>query len=83
MKSIELSTASRPLSAYAEEFTNEAIVLTLNGKAIAIVTAIKDIDRASFSLSMNPEFLAIIQSAREEFKAGRKLSLEEMEREVL
>lgn len=83
MRSIELSTATRSLSAYAEEFANESIVLTLNGKAIAIVTAIKDIDRASFSLNLNPEFLAIIQNAREEFKAGKKLSLEEMRREVL
>lgn len=51
MKTIELSTASKPLSAYAEEFHNTTIVLTMNGKAMstmgyayAIVTAIKDID---------------------------------------
>lgn len=74
MKTIELSTASKPLSAYAEEFDDETVVLTLNGKAIAVVTAIKDIE---------PEFLAIIQNAREEFKAGKNLSLEEMKREIL
>ncbi|MCC5637965.1 hypothetical protein LC593_19415 [Nostoc sp. CHAB 5844] len=55
----------------------------MNGKAIAIVTAIKDIDLESLALSTNPEFLAIIQNAREEFKTGKKLSLEEMKREIL
>jgi hypothetical protein len=83
MKTIELSTASKPLSAYAEEFDDETVVLTMNGKAIAVVTAIKDIDPESLSLSTNPEFLAIMQNAREEFKAGKKLSLEEMKREIL
>lgn len=83
MKMIELSTASKPLSAYAEEFNDETVVLTMNGKAIAVVTAIKDIDPESLALSTNPEFSAIIQNAREEFKAGKKLSLEEMKREIL
>jgi hypothetical protein len=83
MKTIELSTASKPLSAYAEEFKDETIVLTINGKAIAVVTAIKDIDPESLALSTDPEFLAIIQNAREEFKAGKKLSLSEMKREIL
>lgn len=83
MKTIELSTASKSLSAYAEEFNDEMVILTFNGKAIAVVTAIKDIDPESLALSTNPEFLAIIQNARQEFKAGKKLSLEEMKREVL
>ncbi|MCL1465372.1 hypothetical protein [Argonema galeatum] len=83
MKTIEISTASQPLSAYAEEFSNEMIVLTLHGKAIAVVTSFKKADSESLSLSMNPEFLEIIQEAREEFKAGKKLSLEEMKRELL
>ncbi|MBD2093067.1 hypothetical protein H6F67_24780 [Microcoleus sp. FACHB-1515] len=83
MKSIELSTATKPLSAYAAEFANESIVLTMNGRAIAIVTAIKDIDRESSSLSMSSELLAINQNAREKFKAGKKMTLEEMRRKVL
>jgi hypothetical protein len=35
------------------------------------------------SLSTNPEFIAIIEAAREEFCSGKRLSLEEMKREVL
>ncbi|MBD2778781.1 hypothetical protein [Iningainema tapete] len=83
MKTIELSTASQSLSAYAQEFDDEMIVLTMHGKAIAAVVSLKELDPESLSLSMNPEFMAIIQKARQEFKAGKKLSLEEMKREVL
>jgi hypothetical protein len=32
---------------------------------------------------MNPEFIEIIGKARGEFRAGKKLSLEEMKQEVL
>ncbi|MCI0486121.1 MAG: hypothetical protein L0229_05925 [Blastocatellia bacterium] len=35
------------------------------------------------SLSANPEFMEIIDKAREEFKTGRKLTLEEMKQEFL
>jgi hypothetical protein len=35
------------------------------------------------SLSKNTRFLAIIEQAREEFKTGKTLSLEEMKRAVL
>lgn len=78
MKTIELSTASKPLSDYALYFNEDAVVLTLNGKAIAVVIALNEEDRESVALSMNPEFNEIIEKAREEFKQGKKLSLEEM-----
>ncbi|MGK7900335.1 MAG: hypothetical protein AB4352_02775 [Hormoscilla sp.] len=59
------------------------VVLTLHGKAIATGSSIKDIDLESLSLSTNPEFIAIIQKARDEFKAGKTISLSEMKRELL
>lgn len=34
-------------------------------------------------MSMNPQFMAIIKKAEEEFKASKVLTLEEMKREVL
>ncbi|MEM9542409.1 MAG: hypothetical protein AAGA60_23315 [Cyanobacteria bacterium P01_E01_bin.42] len=83
MKKIELSTASNPLSHYAEELGQETTILTLNGKAIAAVVSLENIDLEDFYLSTNPDFLEIIQNARNEFKQGKTLSLEEMKREVL
>jgi PHD/YefM family antitoxin component YafN of YafNO toxin-antitoxin module len=83
MKTIELSEASRPLSDYAEELDGEIIVLTSKKKPVAALVSLKDVDRESLALSTSPEFMAIIEAAREEFRSGKKLSLEEMKREVL
>lgn len=83
MKTIELSTASQPFSAYAAEFVDQEVILTLNGQVIAVAIALKDLDTESLSLSMNPAFITIIQQAREEFKRGKTVSLEDMKREML
>lgn len=83
MKTIEISTASKPLSDYVKELGDEIIVLTSNKKPIASIISLKNVDRESLSLSTNPEFMEIIEIAREEFRLGRKISLEEMKRDVL
>ncbi len=83
MITIEISTASRPLSAYADELGEETIVLTSNDEPIAAIVSLKNVDRESLALSLNPEFMAIIEQARAECRAGKTLSLEEMKRAVL
>ena len=62
---------------------NEIIVLTADDKPIAAIVSLKDVDRESLSLSTDPAFIEIIERARKEFKAGKKLSFEEIKREVL
>jgi hypothetical protein len=83
MKTIELSEASKPLSDYAEELGEEILVLTYKKKPIAALVSLKQVDQEALSLSTNPEFIAIIKAAREEFRSGKRLSLEEIKREVL
>lgn len=82
MKTVELSEASKPLSDYTKELGEEILVLTSNNKPIAALVSLKNVDRESLALSTDPEFMKIIEAAREEFKAGKKLSLEEMKREL-
>lgn len=83
MRTIEISTASRPLSAYADELDQDVIVLTSNDEPVAAIVSLKNVDRESLSLSFNPEFIAIIEQARAECRAGKTLSLEDMKRAVL
>ncbi len=83
MITTEISTASRPLSAYADELGKDVIVLTSNDEPIAAIVSLKNVDRESLALSLNPEFMAIIEQARAECRAGKTLSLEEMKRAVL
>ena len=83
MKTIEMSTASKPLSEYANELDEDVIVLTLHDKPIAALVSLRGIDSESLLLSTNRDFLAIIGRAREDFREGRTVSLEEVKRAVL
>ncbi len=83
MKTLELTTATKPLSEYAKEFGDEIVVLTTHRKPVAAIVSLRKVDKESLSLSMDPEFMEIIEKARAEFAAGKRLTLEEMKREVL
>ena len=83
MRTIEISTASRPLSAYTEELGKDVIVLTANDEPVAAIVPLIDVDRESLALSLSPEFMTIIEQARAECEAGKTLTLEEMKRAVL
>jgi antitoxin (DNA-binding transcriptional repressor) of toxin-antitoxin stability system len=83
MKTIGLSGASKPLSDYAEALDDDILVLTSKKKPVAALVPLNHVDREALALSTNPEFRAIIEAAREEFRVGKRLSLEEMKREVL
>jgi hypothetical protein len=43
----------------------------LNGKAFATIVSLKELDLESFSLRENPDFMMIIEQAREEFVTGK------------
>ena len=83
MKRINLSSADRPLAQYAEELTDEIVLLTRRNRAVAAIVPLKNVDRESLALSHHPGFLELIAQSRAEFAAGRKLSLDEMRRAVL
>ena len=85
MKTIELSTAARPFSAYADEFSaeEEPVILTAHEQPIAVLLPLKQFDPETLALSLSPEFIALIEQARQEFKAGKTVSLEEMKQAVL
>jgi PHD/YefM family antitoxin component YafN of YafNO toxin-antitoxin module len=82
MKTIELTTATRPLSEYARELEDEVVVLTSHQEPVAALISLKGIDKESLILSTDPEFIAIIERARAEFAAGKKLTLDEMKQSL-
>jgi PHD/YefM family antitoxin component YafN of YafNO toxin-antitoxin module len=83
MKTIELSTATRPLAESANEIGDEMVVLTDHRKPVAAIVPLQHVDREALALSMNPEFMEIIEQARREVAAGDTMTLEEMKRAVL
>jgi prevent-host-death family protein len=80
MRAVELSEAKGSLSDYARKARRETLVLTRRGKAVAAVVPLDDEDYFSMRLANNPEFIAIIERGRTQYKAQGGLSIEEMRR---
>ncbi len=78
MKKIELTQASKPLSEYAQELDEPILVVNSKHEPVAALVSFKNVDSESLSLSVNSEFLDIINAARNEIHSGNTLSLEEM-----
>lgn len=82
MKTLELSTASKPLTEYADELDGDILVLVSNNTPVAALISLKDVDLESLSLSTNPDFYEIIAQARQEFATGKTISFDDMKREI-
>ena len=83
MKTLELRKASKALADYAANLGSESIVVTSNKKPVAALVSLKDVDRESLSLSLDPAFMKIIRRARAEVRRGEVCSLEQVKRELL
>ena len=82
MKTVDLTEASAHLAEYARSVEEAPLILTSENKPIAALVSLHNVDEESLALSTNPEFLGVIQAAREEVRRGEVVSLEEMKREM-
>jgi prevent-host-death family protein len=79
MRSIDMSKSRRSLTSYVKELDGgEPVVITKNGKTIAALVPLTDMDWESFAVSTNPTFKKIIKEARKSFKLHGGLSTEEV-----
>lgn len=83
MKTLELRKASKTLADYAANLGVESIVVTSNRKPVAALVSLRDVDRESLPLSLDPAFMRIIRRARAEVKRGDVYSLDQVKREML
>ena len=79
MKIAPLADVKARLSAYLEESsTNGPVVITRNGKAVAVlITPVDDEDLESLVLSRSPRFQAILNKSRQSIKSGKSLARED------
>jgi len=82
MKKIELTHATNSLVQYVRELQKEPLVLTEGGHAVAALLPFDHGDLESMALNLNPNFNAIIERAREEYRSGASLSAEDVRREL-
>ena len=78
MKTIDIQDATAPLSEYAYMATTEPMVVTIHGKPFVAIVDVEDVDLETLSLSMNPEFIEIIQHSRQRHQQEGGVSSDEM-----
>jgi prevent-host-death family protein len=79
MKIAPLADVKARLSAYLDECATEGpVVITRNGKAVAVLVApTDDDDLERLVLARSPQFQAILEKSRRSIKAGKGLSRDE------
>ena len=82
MKTVEVSKATLPLSDYTKEIEKEPVVITKEGRPIAVLVSIPNADAETASLSNNPTFIALIERSRARQKSEGGISPEEMRRRL-
>lgn len=82
MKTVAIETATQPLHTYMQGLEDDMLILTSNDEPTYVVISIKNVDKESLALSINPEFRKIIERSRKEIQRGQRLSLDAMKQEV-
>jgi prevent-host-death family protein len=83
MKIAPLAEVKDRLSAYIDAARESAIVVTRNGKPVALLTPIlEDDDLDSLLLAHDRKFIRLLERARERVRAGRYLTREQFWREL-
>ena len=79
MKIAPLADVKARLSAYLDEAeTQGPVIITRNGKAVAVLIApADDDDLESLILARSPRFQALLEKSRQSIKAGKGLSRDE------
>jgi len=79
MRIAPLADVKARLSAYVEQAETEGpIIITRNGKAVAVLLApVNDDDLESLILARSPRFQALLEKSRKSIKAGKGLSQED------
>ncbi|MBC6453370.1 MAG: type II toxin-antitoxin system prevent-host-death family antitoxin [Hormoscilla sp. SP5CHS1] len=80
MRKVEISEAEAPWAEYVQD--REPIVLTRDGQPVAAVVPIEGIDLETLMVSVNPNFIDIIQRSRQSQKEHGRIFLEDVRQEL-
>lgn len=83
MKIAPVVEVKAKFSAYLEECKEGPVVVTKNGKAVAVLLSVTDEDELErLILAHSPKLQAILRKGREQIQAGQGLEHEEFWRQV-
>ena len=64
MKTLEMTKATASLADYAREVRKEPVIVTRKGKPVAALVAVENADLETVALSVDAQFLALIERSR-------------------
>jgi PHD/YefM family antitoxin component YafN of YafNO toxin-antitoxin module len=70
------------LGDYINNLDDRPLILTVDGKLVAVLMPIRDADMETVSLSLNPNFIAMLQESRSRLKTEGGISLEQLKQEL-
>ena len=83
MKTLDVAEAKGSLAKHARALRGEPVIVTEKGKPLMVLVPVEEgADVESVSLSMNTEFIAMIERSRALHKPGSGVSLDEMRRSL-
>ena len=83
MKIAPVVEVKAKFSAYLEECKEGPVVVTKNGKPVAVILSVVDEDELErLILAHSPKFQAILRRGREQIRAGQGIEHEEFWRQV-
>ncbi|MDJ0677809.1 MAG: type II toxin-antitoxin system prevent-host-death family antitoxin [Calothrix sp. MO_167.B42] len=82
MKIVEIAQANATLAEYASNLSEEPVIVTSNGKPIAALMTLENVDLETISLSNNPKFIELIERSRARRRAEGGISSTEMRRRL-
>ena len=80
MKVIEKANATQTLAQYAGEIDSGPVVVTNEGRPVAVLVPIANADLETVGLSTNREFIDLIERSRARVRAEGGISPNEMRR---
>jgi hypothetical protein len=83
MKAIQMPKELQALLKFAEASDQDTVVFTDKKRPVAALVSLRKVDRESLALSTNPQFWRIIETARQEIRARKTISLEALERKYV
>ena len=82
MKALEISSIKGSFAAAIRELRGEPVALTDGATPIAVLLPVENADLETISLSLNPQFLDMIERSRARYYQEGGISSEEMRRRL-
>ena len=73
-----MAKAMAPLAEYARDVNKEPMIITVRGKPVAALVSVENADMETITLSVHPQFVALIERSRARQRAEGGISSEDM-----